>query len=82
MKEAQYYHLHGEDSVQFVLCPHNCIIKEGKTGICGVRQNKGGTLYSLIYEKPCAVHVDPIEKKTTVPFFTREQVVFTGHRRM
>lgn len=68
MKEAQYYHLHGEDSVQCVLCPHNCIIKEGKTGICGVRQNKDGTLYSLIYEKPCAVHVDPIEKKPLYHF--------------
>jgi len=68
MKEALYYTKHGEDAVQCVLCPHNCIIKEGKSGICNARQNTGGKLYSLIYEKPCATHVDPIEKKPLYHF--------------
>lgn len=48
------------------LCSHRCSITEGKRGICGVRENRGGTLYSLVYGKVIAAHVDPIEKK---PFF-------------
>ncbi len=48
------------------LCPHECVISEGARGQCGVRENRGGRLYSLVYGTPCAVHVDPIEKK---PFY-------------
>jgi pyruvate formate lyase activating enzyme len=47
-------------------CAHYCVIAEGKRGICGVRENKNGKIYSLVYGKSCAVHIDPIEKK---PFF-------------
>lgn len=68
MKEALYYIKRDGDTVQCELCPHNCIIKEGKSGICNARQNNGGILYSLIYKKPCAVHVDPIEKKPLYHF--------------
>ncbi|MHC1566607.1 MAG: AmmeMemoRadiSam system radical SAM enzyme [Candidatus Syntropharchaeia archaeon] len=65
MKEAMFYEkLNGE--VKCVLCPHNCRIKEEKRGICGVRENKNGKLYSLVYGKAIARHIDPIEKK---PFF-------------
>lgn len=53
--------------VSCFLCSHRCSnIKEGGTGICGVRQNIKGTLYSLVYGKLIAAHVDPVEKK---PFF-------------
>ena len=48
------------------LCPHQCVISEGARGHCRVRENRGGRLYSLVYGAPCAVHIDPIEKK---PFF-------------
>ena len=48
------------------LCPHECVISEGARGRCRVRENRGGRLYSLVYGTPCAVHVDPIEKK---PFY-------------
>jgi pyruvate formate lyase activating enzyme len=48
------------------LCPHECVISEGARGHCRVRENRGGRLYSLVYGTPCAVHVDPIEKK---PFY-------------
>ncbi|MBI4689193.1 MAG: AmmeMemoRadiSam system radical SAM enzyme [Nitrospirae bacterium] len=53
-------------TVQCELCPTECILKDYQIGGCRVRINKGGILYSLVYGKPCAVHVDPIEKK---PFF-------------
>jgi len=48
------------------LCPHRCIIADGERGRCRVRENRGGRLYSMVYGNPCAVHVDPIEKK---PFY-------------
>ena len=48
------------------LCPHGCEVEEGERGYCEVRENIGGRYYSLVYGNPCAVHVDPIEKK---PFF-------------
>ncbi len=52
--------------VQCELCPNGCVMEEGQHSRCRARMNKGGSLYSLVYGRPCAVHVDPIEKK---PFF-------------
>jgi len=52
--------------VQCLACNHYCKIADGRRGICGVRENRDGKLYSLIYGKIIAKHVDPIEKK---PFF-------------
>ncbi len=63
MKEAQFYTALENGDVLCRLCPHNCKLAEGKVGVCGVRRNLGGVLYSLVYEKAAAVHVDPIEKK-------------------
>lgn len=45
------------------LCPHNCFLPEGARGKCRVRMNSGGKLKTLVYGKPAAVHIDPIEKK-------------------
>ncbi len=55
-----------EQSVQCRLCPRNCLIPEGKYGLCRARKNINGVLYAMGYGKPCAVAIDPIEKK---PFF-------------
>ncbi len=49
--------------VQCELCPNGCILDVNEVSRCRTRINKDGTLYSLVYGKPCAVHVDPIEKK-------------------
>jgi pyruvate formate lyase activating enzyme len=57
-----------KDKVACSLCPHNCIIKEGFSGKCGARANIGGSLVSLVYGKPVAVNVDPIEKKPLYHF--------------
>jgi pyruvate formate lyase activating enzyme len=48
------------------LCPHRCVLAEGERGTCRVRENRGGKLYTFVYGNPCALNVDPIEKK---PFF-------------
>ncbi len=63
MKEALYYKKVKDKVVQCILCPRFCVIKKGMRGNCGVRKNTKGKLYSLVYGKPCAVHVDPILKK-------------------
>jgi len=64
---VSYCHIpHTGDYVQCNLCPHRCIIADGERGICRVRENRNGRLYSMVYGNPCAVHVDPIEKK---PFY-------------
>ena len=55
--------------VQCKLCHHRCVIKNGKRGICQVRQNSDGTLVSLVYGKVVAQHVDPIEKKPLFHFY-------------
>jgi len=68
MKEAYLYEKLDKERVRCFLCNHRCLIKAGDTGICGVRQNRSGTLYSLVYPKIIAQHVDPIEKKPLFHF--------------
>ncbi len=53
----------GKQTVQCHLCPHSCVIKPGKRGLCRVRENQDGVLWSLVYGKIVSEHVDPIEKK-------------------
>lgn len=65
--EAMFYTRQG-DRVKCSLCPHFCLIADGKRGLCGVRENKDGVLYSLIYGKASSVHPDPIEKKPLFHF--------------
>ena len=63
MRDAMFFKREGDTQVRCGLCRFHCLIKEGARGICGVRENRGGTLHSLVYGKVCAEHVDPIEKK-------------------
>lgn len=69
MKEALFYKKLENNNVQCNLCSQRCFIPEGKFGICKVRKNIKGVLYSLVYEKPIARHIDPIEKKPLFHFF-------------
>ena len=66
MKEALLYKKLPNKRVRCQNCAHRCIITPGRRGICGVRENVNGKLYSLVYGKAVAAHIDPIEKK---PFF-------------
>jgi pyruvate formate lyase activating enzyme len=63
MKEAVLYEKLESLEVKCGLCRHGCKIKDGHKGICQVRQNQGGTLYTLVYDKVISTNVDPIEKK-------------------
>jgi len=64
---TQYCHVpHAGSYVKCQLCPKGCLIADGHRGDCGVRENRDGMLYTMVYGNPCAVHADPIEKK---PFY-------------
>jgi pyruvate formate lyase activating enzyme len=66
--EALLYQREDETSVRCELCAHRCRIAPGMTGICGVRENRNGSLYSLVYGKIIAENVDPVEKKPLFHF--------------
>ncbi|MBN1894652.1 AmmeMemoRadiSam system radical SAM enzyme [bacterium] len=68
MKEARFYEKLEGGAVRCGLCPHECVIRQGRRGICGVRENRSGTLVSLVFGKPVASHIDPIEKKPLFHF--------------
>jgi pyruvate formate lyase activating enzyme len=68
MKQAMFQHLQEESKVSCGLCSHRCLIGVGKRGICAVRENRNGTLYSLVYDKVIARNIDPIEKKPLFHF--------------
>ncbi|MBQ1623491.1 MAG: AmmeMemoRadiSam system radical SAM enzyme [Bacteroidales bacterium] len=62
MKEARFYTM-TEAGVQCLLCPHHCRIQEGGRGICRSRECHDGKLWALSYGIPCALAIDPVEKK-------------------
>ena len=66
LHEAKFWKVLAGGRVQCELCPNNCILSEGQRGLCKVRENRNGKLYSLVYGKPVSINVDPIEKK---PFY-------------
>lgn len=78
MKEALFYEKLKGKVVQCRLCPHNCAIKEGMFGNCGVRKNKAGKLFSVVYGKSTSVQVDPIEKKPLFHFFPGASALSIG----
>jgi pyruvate formate lyase activating enzyme len=68
LKEALFYEKLEGERVRCSLCHHNCIISEGKRGICSVRENRSGVLYSLVYGRIVSANPDPIEKKPLFHF--------------
>ena len=76
-REAKYWEKKN-GSIKCLLCPHECIIGEGKRGICGVRENKNGKLYTLIYASASSAYPDPIEKKPLFHFYPNSLVYSLG----
>jgi pyruvate formate lyase activating enzyme len=69
MKEAMLYERLEKNRVRCNLCAHHCVIADGKRGVCQVRENQAGTLYTLVYGRTISQHVDPIEKKPLYHFY-------------
>ncbi|NIO47912.1 MAG: AmmeMemoRadiSam system radical SAM enzyme [Candidatus Aminicenantes bacterium] len=61
--EARYYKKHPDREIECTLCPRFCKLGDKERGYCGVRENIGGTYYTLVYGKACSIALDPIEKK-------------------
>ena len=67
LKEA-YYYRETYKGVQCMICHHLCDLKEGQRGICHTRINIENKLYTEVYGRACALHIDPIEKKPLYHF--------------
>ena len=78
LKECMFYEKLKDNKIQCHLCPRHCMIEEGKRGNCNVRENQKGRLYSLVYAKPCAIAIDPIEKKPLYHFMPGSSVYSIG----
>jgi pyruvate formate lyase activating enzyme len=76
--EARYYSKLPDSKVQCRLCPHECIIGDGRAGFCGVRRNRGGTLLATTYGMAASVAMDPIEKKPLYHFYPGSYILSIG----
>ncbi len=76
--EARHYEKGRDGGLKCVLCPHNCTIADGKAGVCDVRTNIGGTLYSDIYGRVSSIGMDPIEKKPLYHFHPGSSILSIG----
>jgi len=63
MKEAMLYSPLEEGKVKCHLCSHRCVISPSQRGVCGVRENREGKLFSLVFGRAISMNIDPIEKK-------------------
>ncbi|MBI2441230.1 MAG: AmmeMemoRadiSam system radical SAM enzyme [Lentisphaerae bacterium] len=78
MKPAQFWHLTESGKIQCELCPHHCLIAEGKTGRCGIRRVEAGRLVAAGYGLLSAMHTDPIEKKPLYHFHPGSAIFSIG----
>ncbi len=76
--KAQYYIKKKDGLVHCLLCPHNCHIKNNKKGICGVRINLGGDLFTESYGQISSLALDPIEKKPLYNFCPGSYILSVG----
>jgi len=77
-REASFWNKLRNDQVQCNLCAHNCKIENEKFGICDVRKNIDGKLFTLIYGKNSSIASDPIEKKPLYHFFPGSRAFSLG----
>ena len=69
LHKAMFYQKLKNNYVRCDLCPNNCVLKENEIGTCNVRQNIEGELYTLVYNRPVSINIDPIEKKPLYHFY-------------
>ena len=71
--EGYFYKKSAGDKVVCGICPNRCFLSPGDRSVCRSRVNINGILYSLTYGNPCALNVDPIEKKPLFHFKPRSK---------
>jgi len=77
-KQARFFETDSKMRVKCNLCPHFCILKDGQTGLCGVRKNIEGKLYSSNYGYISGIQIDPIEKKPLYHFHPTSAILSVG----
>lgn len=77
-RKVDYYEKLDGDTIKCSLCPHNCIIKEGNSGLCRVREVREGTLYANNYGEISALSIDPIEKKPLFHYKPESKILSLG----
>jgi pyruvate formate lyase activating enzyme len=68
IREAKFYEKQPYRKIKCKLCPRECVIDDQERGYCGVRENRGGTYYTLVHSRVCAQNIDPVEKKPLFHF--------------
>lgn len=76
--KTEFYNKLEDNKVQCLLCPHECLINPGKSGICKVRKNIDGALHLDVYGFLSATHFDPIEKKPLYHFHPGKEIFSLG----
>ena len=77
-RETMYYSERSDGRLGCGICFRNCILDEGEVGFCRNRKNIGGVLYNLVYGKPSAVQVDPVEKEPQHHFLPGSRILCIG----
>lgn len=75
---ARHWEKAGSGKVRCLLCPHRCLIADGKSGICLIRKNIDGELFQTAYGEVCSIGIDPIEKKPLYHFHPGSQILSAG----
>lgn len=78
MRRAELWEVISDNRVHCRLCRQFCVISEGECGLCGVRENRGGVLQTLVYDKVAALNLDPVEKKPLYHFLPGTQTFSFG----
>lgn len=78
MREAEFYEVMEERKIHCRLCPHDCLISNGKRGICQVRENREGKLFAESYGKITSMALDSIEKKPLYHFYPGKKILSIG----
>ena len=77
-KAVKYYSAEETDCLRCLVCPHHCRLKKGQRGICRVKVNREGQLYSQNYGEFSALALDPIEKKPLYHFYPGAMILSAG----
>lgn len=78
IREAMFYEKLGGGKVRCQICFRRCIINEGKRGFCRNKENRTGVLYNIVYARPSAVHIDPIEKEPQLHMLPGTKILCLG----
>ena len=78
LRETMFYRRLKNNTVQCGICFRRCVIPEGRCGFCRNRENREGILYNLVYARPSAVQIDPIEKEPQYHFLAGSDILCIG----